>query len=333
MKCASCGYYNLPNVTVCGRCQRSLSPATASVDMHFIDIYPPRARDRPKTWRLQIWWQRASQSLPHPRIDSATRANIRRSLIASAGIVPGLGAALNRRHPEAIAQSIAAAALLALFAATIHADISNFFGTCFLLLLVYCQFDTLRLTYPVPDDAKRKMLRLTRYAAASTAIIALTLFVAINLAGTLYLVGTDGLEPTMHRGDTMVVRNSPKVKRGEVVAANLGGSANRNGDSRIPVQGLMVERVLGLPGDTLAVHAGTLSVNGAPIARHALPLGHLRNSDESMVTVPPGSVCLWRPNIDAVRGADSPFMLIDNSSIVGRVAAVLSPAQDRHIMK
>jgi signal peptidase I len=175
------------------------------------------------------------------------------------------------------------------------------------------------------------------------AIVALTSIVAMNLAGTLYLVGTDGLEPALHRGDTMVVRSNPRVRRGEVVAANLDRSDYGDGDHQVWVRGLMVERVLGLPGDTLVVHGGALSVNGTPIAKRAMPLGRLSMADNSTVTVPPGNVCLWRPNIRVtfddgpvtpeMQSGNSPFMLVTDSSIVGRVAAVLSPPQDRHIMK
>lgn len=350
MKCASCGYYNLPNVTVCGRCQRSLSPATAAVDTSFVDIYPPRARNRPKIWRLQSWWQQFAARIPRPRVDPAARQTgriaMRQSLIAGAGIIPGLGAAIHRRKPEALAQSIAAVLLLVLFAATIHSDISNFFGTCFLLLLVYCQFDTLRLTYPPPDDAQRKELRLFRYATASIAIVALTSIVTMNLAGTLYMVGTNGLEPSLHRGDMMIVRNTGKVHRGEIVAADISGAvADYSGaiaDHNVEIQGLAVERILGLPGDTVDLHAGALSVNGTRLTKRSMPLSRLRQTAEATITVPANSVCIWRPRLSVIfddgplpGGAEavSPFMLVTHSSIIGRVTAVLSPARDRHIMK
>lgn len=344
MKCASCGYYNLPNTTVCGRCRRSLAPATAPAETSFADLYPPRARNRPRLWRLLTWWERNASrvTLPHiePGVLTTSREETARSLIAMAGIVPGLGAAVYRRRKDAVAQSTGSLALAGLFAVTIHYDISNLFGFLLLTLLAYCQFYTLRLIYPPPADEDRRFLRAVRHALLSIVAVALTSIALMRLSGELYLVQSSALEPVFHEGDTIVVRDSAKIHRGEIVAAQLDSTGLGDGEHDVIIQGLTVDRVLGLPGDTVTVDGGAVWVNGA---HSSMANARIQGTEDATVKVPPGTVCVWRPGVSVNYddGPATPGMLrglstvecIGDTSIIGRVVAVVSPARDRRIVK
>ena len=258
-------------------------------------------------------------------------------------MIPGVGAMVHGKRREAAIQSGIALALIVLFVATIYHDISNLFAFLFLALVTYCQFDTFRLAYPMPRDMDRNALRTIRYGAMSIVMVVVTAIVTMRLAGDIYLVGTNALEPAMHRGDMMIVRDALRVQRGDVVATSVDSSVYYGGEHGVEIQGLVLERVLGLPGDTLNLHAGSISVNGAPLAPPSMPLSRMRPQSDTSFTVPPHSVCIWRPRLTAtfddgplpsdVTADTSPFMLVTDSDIVGRVVAVVSPPEDRHIMK
>jgi signal peptidase I len=86
-----------------------------------------------------------------------------------------------------------------------------------------------------------------------------------------FRVPTDSMEPTIHRGDRVVVEKLTlrwhAARRGEVVAFRMDGK-------------VFVKRVIGLGGDHVSVHDGVIRVNGHDAARRLLA--------KSSVVISPG---------------------------------------------
>ena len=67
-----------------------------------------------------------------------------------------------------------------------------------------------------------------------------------------FAVPSDSMEPTLYRGDYLLTLNAGEYQRGEIVVM------------RDPVvdRGNLVKRIIGVGGDTVAIQAGALFING-----------------------------------------------------------------------
>ncbi len=67
-----------------------------------------------------------------------------------------------------------------------------------------------------------------------------------------FAVPSDSMDPTLHRGDYLLTLNAGEYQRGDIVVM------------RDPVvdRGNLVKRIIGVGGDTIAIQAGALFVNG-----------------------------------------------------------------------
>jgi signal peptidase I len=81
-------------------------------------------------------------------------------------------------------------------------------------------------------------------------------------------------------------------KRGDIVVFRPPGQENVD----------FVKRVIGLPGDTIEVHGGVVSLNGRPLPRQSVGLVPIRISPNSPCRVVPGATAATRP--DPAGGAD-----------------------------
>lgn len=67
-----------------------------------------------------------------------------------------------------------------------------------------------------------------------------------------FFIATDGMKPTLLVGDTVIARLDGHAESGQVIVVRAHGQ-------------VVVQRVIGLPGDRVAVTAGQVTVNGAPL--------------------------------------------------------------------
>ncbi len=97
--------------------------------------------------------------------------------------------------------------------------------------------------------------RLRLLLACGSALIALVLFLRVRCL--LSVVQGESMLPSLRPGDVMLIDKhaygSVTPSRGDVVIAHYH-------------DGLIVKRIVGLPGEELEVKSGTLYVDGAPIA-------------------------------------------------------------------
>jgi signal peptidase I len=91
--------------------------------------------------------------------------------------------------------------------------------------------------------------------------------VAIGLAGSLassvraFAIPTNSMSPTLRSGDRVGVDTRPRSrpKRGEVWVFHMPGWASAGA-------GMVVKRVVALPGETVEVASGRVLINGVPLA-------------------------------------------------------------------
>ncbi len=99
--------------------------------------------------------------------------------------------------------------------------------------------------------------RLLRFLGElfQTALIALLLFLAVNLVTARIRVEGISMEPSLHDGQFVVVNRLAyrwqEVERGDIIVFHFPPDPNRR----------FIKRVIGLPGDVVSVHDGRVYIN------------------------------------------------------------------------
>lgn len=175
------------------------------------------------------------------------------------------------------------------------------------------------LTPPVPGElggaARRRSRRRTVAGGVAGTVLVLGLGSAAGLLPLQAMhVASGSMAPTLVDGDLVLVdRLSGTPERMDVVAAEDP-----------PGEGLVVKRVVGLGGDTVALEDGVLVVNRRPVCESAVDLSRVDGVWFGPVTVPADSVFLLGDARDvSVDSRD--FGPVAESSVVGLVTARLWP--------
>ena len=122
-------------------------------------------------------------------------------------------------------------------------------------------------TKPAPpewgaDSSRRRENRLLQLLGElfQTAIIAILLFIAINLVTARIRVEGISMEPSLQDGQFLVVNRLAyrwkEPKRGDIIVFRFPSDPKRR----------FIKRVIGLPGEVVAVHDGQLYINGLTLA-------------------------------------------------------------------
>ena len=115
--------------------------------------------------------------------------------------------------------------------------------------------------------------RLLRFLGElfQTALIALLLFLAVNLVTARIRVEGISMEPSLHDGQFVVVNRLAyrwqEVERGDIIVFHFPPDPNRR----------FIKRVIGLPGDVVSVRDGQVYINGLSLTEPYLtdePLYH-----------------------------------------------------------
>lgn len=120
-----------------------------------------------------------------------------------------------------------------------------------------------------------------------TVVVAALLFFAVNLVTARIRVEGSSMEPTLHDGELVVVYRLAyrwqAPERGDIVVFRFPLDPDRR----------FIKRIIGLPGDSIAVHGGQVWVNGEAL-------------DEPYIAAPPRYDGEWQVQDDEV------FVLGDN---------------------
>lgn len=157
------------------------------------------------------------------------------------------------------------------------------------------------------------------------------LAVAINMfLFTTVGIRGDSMEPTLHSGERAL------VPRFEVWWQRLAGSGYDRGDVvffpnpvardcgwRCP---WVIKRIVGLPGETVSIDNGTVSINGEPLPEPYLQDEWRGSFTMGPVRVPAGSYFVLGDNRYPYGSQDSrSYGPVDAGTVAGRVSAILWP--------
>lgn len=137
-----------------------------------------------------------------------------------------------------------------------------------------------------PSSARRVLLEIIE-----TIVLALVLFLAINFLTARIRVDGSSMEPNFHDGDYVIVNRMAyrlgDIQRGDVIVFPY--PLNEEED--------YIKRVIGLPGDHVAVYGGVVYVNG--VALFETYIMEKPDTDSAEVVVPDGYVFVMGDNRNA----------------------------------
>lgn len=183
------------------------------------------------------------------------------------------------------------------------------------------------------DDRRPAFFRTLRHIAA-LAVQAVVL-VTLLLLFFLRVPQVDGhsMAPQIDAGDHVVIDTlaySLRVERlsGGAPLADIGLRPIARGDVVAFAHGvgddakIYLKRVIALPGETVAIERGVVSINGAVLTEPYAPVRDL--SDVAAVTVPPQSLFVLGDNRGDSDDSRS-FGPIPEASVIGRAALIVWP--------
>jgi signal peptidase I len=137
-----------------------------------------------------------------------------------------------------------------------------------------------------PSGARRVLLEIIE-----TIVLALVLFLAINFLTARIRVDGSSMLPNFHDGDYVIVNRMAyrlgDIQRGDVIVFPY--PLNEEQD--------YIKRVIGLPGDHVAVYGGVIYVNGEALSEPYIM--EKPDTDSAEVVVPEGYVFVMGDNRNA----------------------------------
>ncbi len=279
MQCPACQFENLPGLTECARCGSSLVLDTVSVE-------PPRAGRlhlATNVSRVRGRMGLAVASIAAPispmtnRVLSWLRVQIPAPVSGRAlawSLLPGFGQLMCGRRR--LGQILLGVWCLCVLLAMIF--VSPGWSWFFLGLAVSAHATGILAVFATQLVFERILSRL---------LFGLVIYVVLMLV--VYVPTTDLLAttiarpvqlndiistPALQRGDVILLTGSlfhdNQYKRGDVVAYLI---PNVGGNGVVVNAGLSVDRIIGVPGDTVVINADAILVNGTPLPANQLPLG------------------------------------------------------------
>jgi len=339
MRCANCGFQNMPGSELCGRCSTSLGLATAVIDVH-----PPRASAAAKRLRRLLPVQRAyhrAREVLHAD-DAAARA---RHLTATLPplpifvrlIVPGWAHFFLKQpiRGHLFLWSFVACVLAAFFClGSIWSGI--WLGMAF---SVHSSAALDIVTQTFTDAEVRD--RIVRSLIVSAVLGMVVYWPVLRLIGGVAQPHTIESDLTPFRpGDVILVNRWEKPRRGDVVVYTVPYFGPRlipgHGHNVFWYGGGNIDRVLAVPGDHVQCDSGQLLIDGSPSPWQPLnpqPLPKtlsMTMPDGRYLILPsaaPGQVNLQDANFWQTVGS------ISRADIVGRAYLQTHPLSQFHVVR
>jgi signal peptidase I len=174
---------------------------------------------------------------------------------------------------------------------------------------------------------KRSALRRAMREIAESVVMAVVLYAIISTLVGRYQILNVSMEPNFHEGQRVVVSRLGRLLT-DVAHADDGQASDSLGLKRGQVAVLyqnaqheeppLIKRVIGLPGETVMIANGQVSINGQPIAEPYLTGLSTQCSQNCSVTLGPGQYFVLgdnRPNSMDSRS----FGPVTADNIIGQV--------------
>jgi signal peptidase I len=168
------------------------------------------------------------------------------------------------------------------------------------------------------DDRKASLgfgtqLRWGLFILAGLAVIGMAVRLVVRPAVRAYVIGSGSMAPTLLPGERVFFNMAAYGLRDPVFDTRLGNTPQpQRGDIAVVEWGdaMIVSRIIGLPGEEIAIRDRQVFINGAPIAEpyavHSDPKAITGPRDNlAPVTIPPGALFVMGDNRD--RSYDSRF--------------------------
>lgn len=165
---------------------------------------------------------------------------------------------------------------------------------------------------PRPVLQQRRLLRALRDTFETLLLVA-TLYAFVNLSSARFVVEGDSMLPTFHTGQYLIISRADYLlgqpERGDVVVFHYPLAPEND----------FIKRVIGLPGETVALRAGQLFVDGValdePYLREACTLVSCPDAEWQ---VAPGQYFMMGDNRNESRDSRA-FGPVDRAFFVGEV--------------
>lgn len=167
-----------------------------------------------------------------------------------------------------------------------------------------------------PDRSEAALAGTKRrwlYGSLLGIVLALLVLCMVLLNTRQYVVAGTSMEPTLMAGDVVRYIGFAPVHAGDIVIFDAGD-----------VYGLVVKRVVGLPGDTVEITVdGHLLLNGTLQDETNRLFDPLENSGMGEITVEPGTLFVLGDNrANSIDSRDARIGLIPRESVRGVVTQV-----------
>ena len=140
-----------------------------------------------------------------------------------------------------------------------------------------------------------------------TLLLAGIVWAAFTITTARFVVEGNSMEPNIHTGEFILVTKTSywfsEPKRGDIIVFHFPGNPNDD----------FIKRIIGLPGDSIALRSGQFFINGVPL-------------QESFETYPTPSSGFWTV------GEDEYFVVGDNRSNSSDSRTWRSPGLDKDLI-
>ena len=127
---------------------------------------------------------------------------------------------------------------------------------------------------PLPAEQNQASLRALAREVLETIILTVVIYLVVNFATGRFRVEGTSMEPSVHPGQYVLVdKISYRLgtpRRGDIIVFNYPLATDRD----------FIKRVIGLPGETVTVSGGVVTINGEPL-------------EEPYIAAPPLSGGAW----------------------------------------
>ncbi len=281
MQCPNCGFENIPGQELCARCQGLL-------DLAGVDVEPPRRAQRTLGRRLRFWWARVARAERLPISDQS------RSALASLGApirllakwmwLPGMAYFLRGRVVSGLIFLILW--LVAIVLAVLRMGLPSGWFLASLVVSIHAAYVASLIQSFRPRDSLgvRVVIGLLTFLVVGSCLYWPVIWTARGFARSVTVTNVRST-PALQDGDVIVHEGRwlrPETfGRGDLVLYDIVGVGARGYYVR---GGPSVDRVVGGPGDVVAVKQGILSVNGREVPADKGPLGPLTGVPDLTIT-------------------------------------------------
>lgn len=174
-----------------------------------------------------------------------------------------------------------------------------------------------------PKTSKKKSA-LREWAESFAFALGLVVLFYIFFSNTQ--VFSYSMQPTLLEGDHLLLWKHGSLERGDIVTFHTGEELSESDYARLaPIQKVLmlfnrqktlVKRVIGLPGETVQIQAGSVLIDGIPLEEPYLLSG---TEGEYLLRIPPGQYLLLGDNRQNSYDSRDPRLgPIDESDIIGK---------------